>query len=220
MVADLKGLRSAVELMADQVGKLVAIGGQQIEAIAGLAPALLQSTEGLSDGLRQMASVIQAIPRLPLPQVNQPAEAQANPEQMQPVAAEPMPVSEPDGERPLQQTRRKRQRKAQASLIASAAVVVKSIADVKRSNRFYTSIRLPRDLWDQADFGPDDRLLLDRSGKTLTIERVAEGGVKPKAVGSTSVVLQSWKLGNLNLDQPKVTGTGGSLRLMGGRRQA
>jgi hypothetical protein len=47
---------------------------------------------------------------------------------------------------------------------------------------------------------------------------VTEGGVKPKAVGSTSVVLQSWKLGNLNLDQPKVTGADGSLRLTGGRR--
>jgi hypothetical protein len=98
--------------------------------------------------------------------------------------------------------------------------VVKSIPDAKRSDRFYTSIRLPRDLWDQAGFGPDDRLLLDWSGKTLTIERVAEGGVKPKAVGSTSVVLQSWKLGNLNLDQLRVTGADGSLRVTGGRRQA
>jgi hypothetical protein len=44
--------------------------------------------------------------------------------------------------------------------------------------------------------------------------------VKPKAVGSTSVVLQSWKLGNLNLDQLRVTSADGSLRLTGGRRPA
>jgi hypothetical protein len=103
--------------------------------------------------------------------------------------------------------------------IASAAVVVKSIADTKRPDRFYTSIRLPRELWDSAGFGPDDRLLLDWSGKALTIERTAEGGVKPKSIGDASVVLQSWKLGNLNFDQPKVTGAIGSLRLAAGRKR-
>jgi hypothetical protein len=56
----------------------------------------------------------------------------------------------------------------------------------------------------------DDRLLLDWSGKALTIERAAEGGVKPKAIGKASVVLPSWKLGNLNLDQPKVSGANAS----------
>jgi hypothetical protein len=62
-------------------------------------------------------------------------------------------------------------------------------------------------------FGPEDRLLLDWSGKALTIERAAEGGVKPKAIGDASVVLQSWKLGNLNFDQLRVTGANASLRL-------
>ena len=64
-----------------------------------------------------------------------------------------------------------------------------------------------------AGFGADDRLLLDWSGKALSIARTAEGGVKPKAIGGTSVVLQSWKLGNLNFDQPKVTNGEGSLHL-------
>ena len=101
----------------------------------------------------------------------------------------------------------------------SADIVVKSIADSKGKDRFYTAIRLPRQLWDQAGFGPEDRLLLDWNGNVLSIERVAEGGVKPKSIGSTSVVLQSWKLGNLNLDQLRVTGTDGSLRLMRNQRQ-
>ncbi|MFD0466645.1 hypothetical protein ACFQY9_36810 [Microvirga aerilata] len=102
----------------------------------------------------------------------------------------------------------------------SAPIVVKSIPDAKRSDRFYTSIRLPRDLWDQAGFSPEDRLLLDWSGKALAIERATEGGVKPKAIGGTSVVLQSWKLGNLNFDHPKVTETDGGLRLTRGRSPA
>jgi hypothetical protein len=95
----------------------------------------------------------------------------------------------------------------------SANVVVKSIADANGKDRFYTSIRLPRELWDRAGFSPDDRLLLDWNGKALSIERAAEGGVKPKAIGGTSVVLQSWKLGNLSFDQPKVSHGEGSLRL-------
>ena len=83
--------------------------------------------------------------------------------------------------------------------------MVKSIPDAKRSDRYYTIIRLPRALWDQAGFGPEDRLLLGWSGKTLSIERALEGGVKPKALGNTSVVLQSWKLGNLNFDHSKMS---------------
>jgi hypothetical protein len=222
MAADLKGLRAAVELMADQVGKLVALGGRQIEAIAGLAPALLQSTEGLSGSLWQVANAIQTTQHLPLPQMDQPsaAEAQVSPRQTRPDGdAEPASLAEPEGQEPLQRTRGKRQPRAKAGPIASAAIVVKSIADAKRSDRFYTSIRLPRELWDQAGFGPDDRLLLDWSGKALTIERASEGGVKPKSIGDTSVVLQSWKLGNLNLDQPKVVaGANGSVRLTAGHR--
>ena len=69
--------------------------------------------------------------------------------------------------------RAKGRRKAKDETIASkpADIVVKSIADAKRNDRFYTSIRLPRELWDRAGFGPDDRLLLDWSGTALSIER-------------------------------------------------
>ena len=38
---------------------------------------------------------------------------------------------------------------------ASAPIVVKSIPDAKRSDRFYTSIRLPRELWDRSGFGAE-----------------------------------------------------------------
>jgi hypothetical protein len=97
--------------------------------------------------------------------------------------------------------------------------VVKSIADAKGTNRYYTSIRLPRELWDRAGFGSDDRLLLDWSGKALSIDRTAEGGVKPKSIGGSSVILQSWKLGNVNLDTPRFTSTSGSLQLIGTKKQ-
>ena len=54
MAAELKGLRSTMELMAEQMGKLVALGSQQIEAIARLAPLMVQSAEGISGGLREV----------------------------------------------------------------------------------------------------------------------------------------------------------------------
>jgi hypothetical protein len=220
MAADLKGLRSALELMADQVSKLVTLGGQQIEAIARLAPALTQSTEGLSGGLRQVVDAIQAIQHLAHPVAEQPSamKAEAGPELMQAVDAEPAPAPEPEVQEAPRRAGRKRKIEVKEGQIASAAVVVKSIADAERPDRFYTSIRLRRALWDSAGFGPDDRLLLDWSGKALTIERATEGGVKPKAIGDTSVVLQSWKLGNLNFDQLKVRGANGSLRLTAGRK--
>ncbi|WP_245444467.1 hypothetical protein [Microvirga sp. KLBC 81] len=220
MAADLKSLRSTMELMAEQVSKLVALGGQQIEAIARLAPALIQSTEGLSGGLRQIVGAIQAIPHLAHPVAEQQSvmKAEAGPELTQAVDAEPASV--PELEEAPRPAGRKRKAEVKEGQIPSAAVVVKSIADAKRPDRFYTSIRLPRELWDSAGFEPDDRLLLDWSGKVLSIERATDGGVKPKSIGDASVVLQSWKLGNLNLDQPKVTGANGSLRLTAGRKRA
>jgi hypothetical protein len=227
MAAELKGLRSTMEGMSEQMSRLVALGGQQIEAIARLAPLMVQSADGIAGGLRDVVSAIQSILSTSPPEP-EPSTAE------EPLTREAEPVEQQDpefssGPEPRKLSRAKERSgaglrpaktEAQVRHTGSAALVVKSIPDAKRSDRFYTTIRLPRDLWDQAGFGPDDRLLLDWSGKTLTIERVTEGGVKPKAVGDTSVVLQSWKLGNLNLDQPKVTGADGSLRLTRGRRPA
>jgi hypothetical protein len=227
MAAELKDLRSTMEGMAEQMSRLVALGGQQMEAIARLAPLMVQSADGISGGLREVVSAIQSIPGAsppepepskaeePLPREAEPVEPQ-DPE----LGSEPEPRKASRAKERLRAGPHSTETEAQVRQTGSAAIVVKSIPDAKRSDRFYTSIRLPRDLWDQAGFGPDDRLLLDWSGKTLTIERVTEGGVKPKAVGDTSVVLQSWKLGNLNLDQLRVTGADGSLRLMAGRRPA
>jgi hypothetical protein len=235
MAAELKGLRATMDLMAEQMGKLVSLGTQQIEVIARLTPLVVKSAEGISGSLREVASAVQLIPNLsasasgatkpsakatgveelPALQLNllQGLDHAVGPE------AEPAPIAAETG-KPSQQGRRHRRNATPASRAGSAPVVVKSIPDAKRPDRFYTIIRLPRELWDQAGFGPEDRLLLDWSGKTLSIRRALEGGVKPKAIGDTSVVLQSWKLGNLNFDHPKVTEADGCLRLTGGRRPA
>lgn len=92
-------------------------------------------------------------------------------------------------------------------------MVVKSIPDVKRPDRFYTAIRLPRTLWDRAGFGPEDRLQIDWTKKALFITRALDGDVKPKSTGHAVVVLQSWRLGNLTFDPTQVTAGDGSLRL-------
>jgi hypothetical protein len=79
MTADLKGLRLAVELMAEQVSKLVALGGQQLEAVARLAPLITQSAEEISSGLREVVSAVGSIPSslpLPHPAESLPAEEQ------------------------------------------------------------------------------------------------------------------------------------------------
>ncbi|MGF9763911.1 hypothetical protein AAII07_53240 [Microvirga sp. 0TCS3.31] len=227
MAAELKSLRSTMEGMAEQMSKLVALGGQQMEAIAQLAPLMVQSAHGIAGGLREVVSALQSIPSTSPPEpepskAKEPLKREAEPVERQDpeLGSEPEPRKAPRVKQRSRAVLRPAETEAQLRHTGSAALVVKSIPDAKRSDRFYTSIRLPRDLWDQAGFGPDDRLLLDWSGKALTIERVAEGGVKPKAVGSTSVVLQSWKLGNLNLDQLRVTRADGSLRVTGGRRQA
>jgi hypothetical protein len=221
MAADLKGLRSAVELMADQMSQLVAVGSRQIEALASLPPAITQSAEGLSNGLRQVARAIQAVPPLLQPVADQVSTAEpiAGTIQTQAVEVEPASAAEMAAHKPSRQIKGRQQTKDEPVVSEPADIVVKSIADAKGTNRFYTSIRLPRELWDRVGFGSDDRLLLDWSGSVLSIDRAVEGGVKPKAVGSRSVVLQSWKLGNVNLDKPRFTGTSGSLRVIGTETQ-
>jgi hypothetical protein len=228
MAADLKSLRSNMELMAEQVSKLVALGGQQIEAIARLAPLVVQSAEGISGSLREVASAVQLIPNVSAP------ASEATKPSAEAIAVEESPALQlnllqdvdqaagPEGESapiaaetrtPSKQSQRPKRNTVPASKASSVPVVVKSIPDAKRLDRFYTIIRLPRTLWDQAGFDPDDRLLLDWSGKALTIERATEGGVKPKSIGDASVVLQSWKLGNLNFDHVKMHSRDASLRL-------
>ncbi len=238
MAAEVKGLRSAMEFMAEQMGKLVALGTQQIEAMARLTPLVVQSAEGISGSLREVANAVQLIPNpsTPASGATKPS-AKATGEtggEMPPALqlgllqgldqaagpeGEPAPIAA-ETRTPSRRSQRPERNAAPAPQAGSAPIVVKSIPDAKRSDRFYTIIRLPRELWDQAGFGPEDRLLLDWSGKALAIERANEGGVKPKAMGGTSVVLQSWKLGNLNFDHPKVTETDGGLRLTGGRSPA
>jgi hypothetical protein len=221
MAEDLKGLRSAMELMAMQVSKLVALGGQQIDAVARLVPLISQSAEGITNGLLEVVSAVGSIPSsIPLPHPAEPLAAEEQPvlpprptqDHDQAIGSEPEPHIQGKAEERLKQSRSSKRSEAKAHKTVSAPVVVKSIPDAKRSDRFYT-IRLPRAIWDRAGFGPDDRLVLDWSGKALKIERAAEGGVKPKSVGDAAVILQTWKLGNLNFDQPKVISADASLRL-------
>jgi hypothetical protein len=209
-----------MELMAEQVGKLVALGSQQIEAIARLAPLVAQSAEGITSSVRDVVSAARSIPSSsghpaePVMAVQQPAlQPEPIQEDAQTIGSEPPIDVEIEAIEPLKRRRRSKKNEEKAQKMVSAPVVVKSIPDAKRSDRFYTSIRLPRELWDSAGFGPEDRLLLDWSGKTLRIDRATEGGVKPKSIGEAAVILQSWKLGNLNFDQPKVTNGEASLRL-------
>jgi hypothetical protein len=235
MAAELKGLRSTMELMAEQMGKLVSLGTQQIEAIVRLEPLVVHSAERISLSLQEVASAIQFIPNVSTP-AREAAEPSAEaigieespavqlnlPQALDQAAgseAEPAPTAA-ETRRPPKQGRASKRNAASAPQAGYAPVVVKSIPDAKRSDRFYTIIRVPRTLWNQAGFGPEDRLLLDWSGKTLSIERTLEGGVKPKSIGETSVVLQSWKLGNLNFDHLRVTETDGCLRLEGGNPPA
>ena len=50
--------------------------------------------------------------------------------------------------------RGRRKAKDETGRSEPANVVVKSIADANGKDRFYTSIRLPRELWDRAGFEP------------------------------------------------------------------
>ncbi len=213
MAADLKSLRSTMELMAEQVSRLVALGGQQTEAIARLAPLMAQSTEEISGSVREVVSAVQTLSSPSAVSLAQePVLAgEVYNEQQQDVSSEPEPVQAPEA--PLKRIRCSTKTEGPARKAASAQVVVKSIPDAKRPDRYYTTIRLPRELWNRAGFCPEDRIQIDWKKRVLSITRVVDGGVKPKSIGDAVVVLQSWRLGDLTFDPAKVTAGDGTLRL-------
>jgi hypothetical protein len=214
MAADLRSLRATMELMAEQMSRLVALGGQQIEAIAQLAPAMVQSTDRISGELKDIVSAVRLGSGPSGEGVQQPAPLiEPRLEQDQEARAEPGSAQAVQPAAPIKRTRGSRTNESTGRRSAADHVAVKSIADTKRPDRFYTTIRLPRELWDKSGFGPDDRIQLDCKRKTVSISRVPDGGVKPKTIGDAVVVLQSWRLGDLNFDPTKITSENGVLRL-------
>ncbi|MGO4572656.1 hypothetical protein [Microvirga sp. 2TAF3] len=214
MAADLKSLRSTMEAIAEQVSRLVAIGGQQIEAIARVAPVMIQAVDGITGGLRNVVSPVHAIPDRPTAAERQlPLEEGLGNAQKQEARSEPERVQGEEASEPAQRVRRRQKSEDSAHRKSPGQVSVKSIPDAKRPDRFYTSIRLPRELWDGAGFATEDRIQIDWTRKTLSVTRVADGGVKPKTIGDAVVVLQSWRLGDINFDRAKITRGDASLRL-------
>lgn len=203
LASDLKGLKGAMEDISGHLNRLVTIGAQQTEAITNLGNLLYQSALQMSEGMQKFAGAIQPAQNLSLPFAEH-VRAEMSPRTESVLKQPTADIEPPSAKFPSRKEPKRRQRSKineKPSGDTAAAIVVKSIPDVNHANRFYTSIRLPRDVWDAAGFIPDDRLLLDWDGQSLTVSRATEGGVKPKAVGKAQVVLQSWKLGNLNLDQ-------------------
>lgn len=214
IASDLKGFRSTMEHMAEQIRQLVALGGQQIEAVARLAPIMIQTTDRISGGLQDVVSAVRAMPGSAVSGIEPPAsDGEADTAANQEPEAELGAVEAGVAVQPSRRVRRPSEDKSPARRKAPDAIFVKSIPDAKRPDRFYTSIRLPREMWDGAGFAEGDRIQLDWTKKTLSITRVLDGGVKPKAIGETIVVLQSWRLGALNFDRAKIASDDGSLRL-------
>jgi hypothetical protein len=215
MAADLKSLRATLELMAEQMSTMVALGGQQIEAIARLAPVIVQSTDRISSELKDVVHALRSgseplddnVQHRPAPLIEPPTERD------QKGGSEPEPAQSVQPAKPDRRTRYTRANGSTGHKSAADHVGVKSIADAKRPDRFYTTIRLPRELWDRSGFGPEDRIQLDWKKKTVSISRVSDGGVKPKTIGDAVVVLQSWRLGDLNFDPTKITAGNGVLHL-------
>jgi hypothetical protein len=209
LASDLKGIREAMEGISGYLGRLVSIETQQSEAVAGMGILLERSAAKLSEDLQKVVGTIHRSASLPQAFATNDVVARAPRPELDSenahVSQEAPASKSSSGRRAVRpQQTNKDLNSASGTEAVAASVVVKSIPDANKTNRFYTSIRLPRDVWDAAGFNSDDRLLLDWDGQSLTVSRAVEGGVKPKAVGKSQVVLQSWKLGNLNFDKPRL----------------
>jgi hypothetical protein len=84
----------------------------------------------------------------------------------------------------------------------------------RRHGGYYTAISIPRKTWEEVGFTEDDRYTIEiDDDMKITVARATEGGIKPRRIGRDVVVLQTTKLGELNVRRLFVQAADGIIRI-------
>jgi hypothetical protein len=181
--------------LLDQLIRAVAINTSEV---APIPQAVAMASRDVVSAIREHAeSVVPALAKVPKAIVKRcPGPAAA-----QPVESVDEPAPSPALEA---QPRLKRK---------SASVSVYSCPK-RQPGKFYTSISVPRALWESVGFTEQDRYTIDvDDDMKITIARATEGGVKPKKIGREVVVFQTTRLGDLTTRRLFVKACDGIIRI-------
>jgi hypothetical protein len=201
--------------LIDQMERQNRAQEQTIRAIAGIVPTVVRTSEGMTSGVRAaLAQIVEELlPRLPVPaptpvyppeaELGIPADTEdvalmpARAQTVEPVTA--VPAEAPAAPKPWR-------------MRASASVT--SYPDGRKGGRFLTHVSVDRKIWDEMGYTLEDRF--DISGNSewgVVIARAKKGGVKPKRVGTKTVVFQTRNVGDLNYTRLHATIGYGEIRI-------
>jgi hypothetical protein len=188
---------------------------QMIRAIAGIVPTVVRTSEGMTASLRDaLANMLESLtPRTPEP-----------PRKLEPEVERAMGMREetediallPAAERTVEPV---------TTVPAGAPVVPKpwrtkasasvtSYPDGRKEGHYLTHISVDRKVWDAMGYTLEDRFDIKGSSEWgVVIRRVEQGGVKPKRVGTKTVVFQTRHLGDLNYKRLHTTIGYGEIRI-------
>ena len=216
MAGEIGQMRAGIELLLEQIGTLVGLQGQQVQAIANLSGIVARSNEGIGVGLNMLSAAVR--------------ELSQNTKAPGPVPASPHPVSDIDiPSLPLRsRDPAPGKQKADSRNLPSPSrtrlhsrtkadhrpVSINSYRDGKNPSKYYTMVQLPKSAWTDFGFHADDRVLIDRvEDQSIHIRRAEEGGVKLKKVTDATITIQTTRIGNLNFEVQNPVGSNGELLL-------
>jgi hypothetical protein len=194
---------------------------QMIRAIANIVPTLVRSSEGMTSTVREaMATMMETLVlKVPDPA---PYEARAKAterameellgirQETEDIALMPAPVQtvEPVSTAPAEAPVAPKPWRMRAS------ASVTSYPDGRKEGHYLTHISVDRKIWDEMGYTLEDRFdITGNSEWGVVIRRAKQGGVKPKRVGTKTVVFQTRHLGDLNYKRFHATIGFGEIRI-------
>lgn len=214
IAGDIGHIRAAMDLLMEQMGTLIGLQSQQVQAIANLSGIVARSNEGVAVGLNMLSASVREMVKEAKPPHNFPqphSDIEIPALRLRPQTAEKPSGSEREKEEAHSSASKVRRSKTASKF---GPVSINSYQDGKNPRKFYTMVQLPKALWTEFGFQSDDRIFIDKGDdETIYIRRADEGGVKLKKVTDAMVVIQTTRIGNLNFQVKQPTGSKGELQL-------
>lgn len=194
------------EQQSSQHAELVGLTKQLITAISHIVPAIAKIAPAIADGNQALvshfndasSSIVGAIADLKTTtaisspaQPVEPATPESVPEAMNTNTKAPEDLTH------IKLGSRIRRRTATPSPRHGDSISISSSQNTTNPHKYYTQMRLPRNLWESVGFTPDTRILITRDGSGFTLKEAPEGsGVKLKIVTDSRVIVQTSSIGN------------------------
>jgi hypothetical protein len=205
IASELGNVRAALELQAEQTYDMVKKSSNQTKALTMIGPLIARTTEAVRSGFatqqqtlnnlvtgqRETLAVLRAAPPLV------PTERRDEPKQ-----AQQMPSDEATPARLPQRSNIPMLKAALQGPKNPAVSIYSNLAKTGRQagRKWYTTIRVSRELWDAANLDNQDRVVVTQDGDLIRLSKPINGhdGIKVKKLSDMVAIIQVSHLGDIN----------------------